>query len=104
MKRERENLRKENPCLIALKRETGTLYWIVFFDSGIARRNASVTLVAKISSAPHQPIRVSAGSATSSGPSRAARRIRLDEMIEPSTAVTYRKPKVIRYCPMMPAA
>jgi len=57
-----------------------------------ALRNASVALAVKINSAPHQPQTDSAGSATNNGPSSAASNILLDEMIEPSTAVTYKKP------------
>jgi len=55
-------------------------------------RNASVALAVKISSAPHHPHTDRAGSATNNGPSSAASKILLDEMIEPSTAVTYKKP------------
>jgi len=49
-------------------------------------------LAAKRIRAPIQPDAVSGGSETSSGPSRAAIRMRLAEMTDPSTAVTERKP------------
>ena len=54
--------------------------------------NASAALAVKISNAPHQPETVRTGSATNNGPNRAARRIRLQEIMEPCTAVTYRNP------------
>jgi hypothetical protein len=53
---------------------------------------ASTAFAAKMSKAPHQPARVRCGSATSRGPRRAASNILLEEIIEPFTAVTYKKP------------
>jgi len=67
-------------------------YFLVFLT-------VKYTLPAKIRNAPVHPEAVSTGSIAMTGPNTAASKIRVEEIIPPSMAVTYLNPMVIRYCP-----
>lgn len=63
---------------------------------------ANITFALKMRSAPSQPPTESGISEAIKGPSNAANKILDDEIIPPSTAVTYLKPNVSKYCPPIP--